>query len=1256
TAKPEREPVAFAINLVGAPPDVEELVNNIRVVAEQFLYHWKTFPIILPTPLSTRAPISESEERSVGRRVRALHLRDLFVTPPFDELDAVASDGKGEPRFLNKTQLQAIKERGEFEVPSLNFPDQKHKWRLSPLLQGGAARARETLDSDLALAARLLVITARERIWGSFFSIKEALKAMGRGLLKLLDLIFGVPSLQAHNLEAKIREERCRYLVAELICRSEFEGTLERLCSFIRRQLRRAATEKFEVERESSHAPVSVPYLYLTPNGQEVDLRLFSRDIMKRAVPVLIGILERETRGWFLHFRERLISELRAQKKSDVDIEREVNEAVMLEYLQRVYSCILAHPELQALGDGIPQLLVQQAQSVVLMHRAVESVQRQLMLSKTNLERNLKDEHPILSRVRPWLIARLANCEQQFTTEKAWSAHEEALRMCQEQRGLEQTTYFLNRDLTFMKEREPVLLKELRKVKNPTRSFSWPTRIWFSRNWIVRRAFQGHSEVIPTVLSQQATSIVTPRSDPSQPVFLVEKEVVKTSTTRWPFWRWYNWLQRTWSWTCNAIFLLGAILPWCSPIGMRALFFLNPFMPDLELSQINGTLFPRKSSLTQTLCSRLVELWIHISKSRTKFETQPDTGFIGKGLTRHTNRIWNYVIKGFGGTLCLLFLFPITCLCITLVSLFGAALAFIWVPCVTLILHLFMILIYDFDSPDINRNRFFVLVEALLLNIFLQGVVQPMIALTVAGVLCPVAAILVLIYAVFRYGFRLLWDHIAFHLIIRKRGRIPACDSFVVKRVSGPGLANDYYFQIKPEQALAAFEAKMELDELLAYQQFTEMMILQPQKDFSQFVEACFGPFSAQLAKFGPYKGLEKEAQDLISSLQEKLEKRRRDLQTGLSVAVKNKIKLNANELKIAIQQGALMLERFYPNHVLARLSISEEEFWDTKGLSPGDWAGLAGLMYTDIFSLDFLTPLNETDAAFKLDAHTQVDLHRYSEMVNSTELGFGGPDLLGAVYSPRGNIQIHSPYLEISAFNPRSRITLTTRKLEKRNEANSHMSVSRSAQRCRAACPIFSDKTGKTQWTQWKTRNSPRKTYMAEKLLIPLPVPHPVVIAITIHNRDSEQPIPIDSDICREIMRAVEDSHLDLHVNMASRYRGGAGGQGMDSSFDSIDSQTSAGTGDSLGDGIDGIGGEEEGGQEPQTLPCGGEDNGVKIGGLNTQPVAGYHWTLSNWGAATGRRRNNSTTVRVDLASPEDISLDTDSSRAVFNAYGTNV
>lgn len=72
-----------------------------------------------------------------------------------------------------------------------------------------------------------------------------------------------------------------------------------------------------------------------------------------------------------------------------------------------------------------------------------------------------------------------------------------------------------------MKEREPALLRELRKDKLPTRNFLWPTQIWLPKNWIVRRNFQGQSEVVPTVLSKQATSITTPRSDPSQPVSLI---------------------------------------------------------------------------------------------------------------------------------------------------------------------------------------------------------------------------------------------------------------------------------------------------------------------------------------------------------------------------------------------------------------------------------------------------------------------------------------------------------------------------------------------------------------------------------------------------------------------------------------------------------------------------------------------------------------------------------------------------------------
>lgn len=107
----------------------------------------------------------------------------------------------------------------EFEVPSQNFPGQMHRWRLSKVLQKGSLRARETLLEDLASAARLIFINAKGRIFGQFFSIVESSRALLHGFLLLIDMIIGIPSLLAHDIEKKIREERCRYLVAELICR-----------------------------------------------------------------------------------------------------------------------------------------------------------------------------------------------------------------------------------------------------------------------------------------------------------------------------------------------------------------------------------------------------------------------------------------------------------------------------------------------------------------------------------------------------------------------------------------------------------------------------------------------------------------------------------------------------------------------------------------------------------------------------------------------------------------------------------------------------------------------------------------------------------------------------------------------------------------------------------------------------------------------------------------------------------------------------
>lgn len=64
--------------------------------------------------------------------------------------------------------------------------------------------------------------------------------------------------------------------------------------------------------------------------------------------------------------------------------------------------------------------------------------------------------------------------------------------------------------------------------------------------------------------------------------------------------------------------------------------------------------------------------------------------------------------------------------------------------------------------------------------------------------------------------------------------------------------------------------------------------------------------------------------------------------------------------------------------------------------------------------------------------------------------------------------------------------------------------------------------KTTDTLWTPWKKHTTP---YTPDKLVIPLPVPHPAVIAVTINNRDTDDPIPLESEICQNILRGIEES-----------------------------------------------------------------------------------------------------------------------------------
>ena len=89
-------------------------------------------------------------------RKKTINIRDLFIEPNFNELEAVSTDSKGAPKKLNHSQLESLRSSGEFQVDSVQFTGQKHTWRLSKILQKGSERSKETMYKDLSHALKLL--------------------------------------------------------------------------------------------------------------------------------------------------------------------------------------------------------------------------------------------------------------------------------------------------------------------------------------------------------------------------------------------------------------------------------------------------------------------------------------------------------------------------------------------------------------------------------------------------------------------------------------------------------------------------------------------------------------------------------------------------------------------------------------------------------------------------------------------------------------------------------------------------------------------------------------------------------------------------------------------------------------------------------------------------------------------------------------------------------------------------------------------
>ncbi|CAF4692902.1 unnamed protein product, partial [Rotaria sp. Silwood2] len=401
------------------------------------------------------------------------------------------------------------------------------------------------------------------------------------------------------------------------------------------------------------------------------------------------------------------------------------------------------------------------------------------------------------------------------------------------------------------------------------------------------------------------------------------------------------------------------------------------------------------SSKTETFISRLAALWNHVRQSRQKFERAPDRA------------------KGFVGTVAICTVYPVSCVLLSTGSFILGALSPIWMPILTLLFHIVQILVYDANSAGEYGRKFFCLINILITDFLLCGIVQPILVL-IALVFSPITSLLILIYALLHRFAGGLYDIIVFKLIIKRLARIPAHDTFLARRIAGPGLAAQYFYQVSSPEVLAALESLIEQKELKMYRSYIEEILTKPINEYRQFFNAAFEPFSAQVTTTDSrsvYSRMNDVVNEHIQNLRKTIDKRNDLLQIHHG-GQHDRIRLTEADLTAVLIEGTQLVEKWYPKRILSYFNKDEtEKFWNDYDVEENDWFGLASKLLQELFCRDFLTPLEQTDV-------DHITLSKYAHMIHSANL-HDDLDVVTSVYLPGTSYTIYYPSFDQNIFNP---------------------------------------------------------------------------------------------------------------------------------------------------------------------------------------------------------------------------------------------
>jgi len=247
-----------------------------------------------------------------------------------------------------------------------------------------------------------------------------------------------------------------------------------------------------------------------------------------------------------------------------------------------------------------------------------------------------------------------------------------------------------------------------------------------------------------------------------------------------------------------------------------------------------------------------------------------------------------------------------------------------------------------------------------------KGFGQIIFATLLATLYHPIASLGWILYSVLQLSIRGLTDRLTYHLIIKPYGKIPSSNSWLARRVKGPGVGSSY-FVIEPEMATLILQIHLERQEMRVY--LDKIM-----HDIAEPMHKMISANAELLSTFGyrpnlhnvNFEKVKRRSYEIEEEIEKQLILRKTNRKIRGSISKLANIKQTPDDLARTLRKAHYIISRWYPAHVFKYMTDQDiAQFWESKSLSPGDWWGLTEEILIILFSKQFLSPVELDDETF---------------------------------------------------------------------------------------------------------------------------------------------------------------------------------------------------------------------------------------------------------------------------------------------------